>query len=201
MSKSGRLSRRPPTREPLPRILIVCEGCVTEKSYIQHLRTAERIPIHLQVEAGGTPKTLVETAVRLKKEAAKRAKQDPNNRFDQVWCVFDVDEHPYLLEAKQQAQANGIQLSVSIPCFELWILLHFQDQRKHLTRQSAQSTCRKFIPDYAKQLPCEQLVPFRGLAIERAEALESWQIDMGREGDNPSTQVYRLVRELLSFRR
>jgi hypothetical protein len=50
---------------------------------------------------------------------------------DEVWCVFDVDEHPKLAEARDQANANGIQLAVSNPCFELWLLLHFQEHRAH----------------------------------------------------------------------
>ena len=67
-TKIDSLRRRGPRREPLPRFLVVCEGEVTEKEYVSHLRHTERIPISLTVEAGGTPKTLVETAVRLMKK-------------------------------------------------------------------------------------------------------------------------------------
>jgi hypothetical protein len=30
-----------------------------------------------------------------------------------VWCVFDVDIHPNLPEAKQQARDNGLSLAIS----------------------------------------------------------------------------------------
>ncbi len=33
------------------------------------------------------------------KEAAKSP--DPNDRFDQVWCVFDIDEHLSIPDARQ----------------------------------------------------------------------------------------------------
>ena len=76
------------------------------------------------------PKTLVERAVAMKREAALEAKRkkDENLKYDQVWCVFDIDEHPFVPEAKQQARDNGIEVAISNPCFELWALLHFRDQ-------------------------------------------------------------------------
>jgi hypothetical protein len=36
-----------------------------------------------------------------------------------VWCVFDIDEHPVIPEAKDQAPANRIELTISNPYFEL----------------------------------------------------------------------------------
>jgi hypothetical protein len=73
------------------------------------LRHAERIPIDLEILAGGTPKTLVERAVKRKREADTTAKKsgDPNSRFDEVWCVFDVDEHPFLPEATSRGQPDS----------------------------------------------------------------------------------------------
>jgi hypothetical protein len=143
MRKSDSLRRRPPFREQLPRILIVCEGIVTEKRYFEYLGRAERISVQLMVQAGGTPKALVERAVELKKSAGAGG-------FDEVWCVFDIDEHPLVPDAKQQARDNGIQLAISNPCFELWALLHFQDQRAEIDRRQTQRLCRQHIAGYQK---------------------------------------------------
>jgi len=46
---------------------------------------------------------LVTTARDLKEEAARDAvgERDDNLRYDEVWCVFDVDEHPRISEARQ----------------------------------------------------------------------------------------------------
>ncbi len=94
----------------------------------------------MKIEPGGTPKTLVERAVEIKTTAEKAARsgKDENLKYDSVWCVFDVDEHPYLAEAQQQARDNGISVAVSNPCFELWALLHFQEQRGHIERHEVQ---------------------------------------------------------------
>ncbi len=127
------LRRRRPHRQPKPRFLIVCEGIVTEPRYFKDVRHIERSLIDLQIEPGGTPKTLVERAVERKREADGNARKlkDDNQKYDEVWCVFDIDEHPLIPEAKDQASANGIELAISNPCFELWALLHFQDQRAY----------------------------------------------------------------------
>lgn len=197
--KTDNLRRRGPRREPLPRFLVVCEGEVTEKEYVSHPRHTERIPINLTVEAGGTPKTPVETAVRLMKEAAKS--QDPNDHFDQVWCVFDIDEHPKIPDARQQAHDNGISLVISNPCFDLWILLHYQDLRQPTHRHRVQSACRKHIPAYDKSPPCEELFERFPEAEERAIALNKWHATRGTDGQNPSTNAHDLVAKIRSYRR
>jgi hypothetical protein len=116
MGRGDSLKRRKPRRNPLPRILIVCEGIRTEEGYFRSLRHAERIPIDLKVPSGGTPKTLVEWAVSRKREADAAAKSsgDPNLRFDEVWCVFDVDEH------------HQIQVAISNPVLRALGAVTFQ---------------------------------------------------------------------------
>jgi len=196
MANHERLRRRRPHRDPLPRILIVCEGTRTEPLYFQGLRHLQRSLVKLEVPSGGgTPKTLVERAAELKKAAERNAKRsrDPNQLYDEVWCVFDIDEHPFVAEARRQASDNKIRLAISNPCFELWILLHFQDQSAHLERSHAQHLCRGHLPGYEKVVPCERLMDLYGEARSRAEALDAWQETRGCSGGNPSTSVYHLV--------
>jgi hypothetical protein len=198
MAKHDRLRRRGPRREPLARILVVCEGTRTEPSYFQGMRHLQRSLVELELSPGGTPKTLVERAVEKKKEAVRAAKRsaDRNQLYDEIWCVFDIDEHPFVPEAKDQAQANGIPVAVSNPCFELWILLHFQDQRGHMERGQVQSLCRKYLPDYEKKVPCERLAALHADAVRRATDLETWQELRGCKGDNPSTGVHLLAERI-----
>ena len=63
MPRRDDLRRRRPFRNPLPRILIVCEGPRTEPGYFNELHHMDRIPIELEISPGGVPKTLVERAV------------------------------------------------------------------------------------------------------------------------------------------
>src|ERR1039457_414615 len=145
MKKRDNLRRRRSFREPRARFLIVCEGEVTDPDYFDDMRRMERGIIELEIAPGGVPKTVVERAVFMKKQSERDAKRrkDENHRYDSVWCVFDIDEHPFVPEAKQQTQANAINIAVSNPCFELWFLLHFQDQTAHIDRHKVQHMCRQ----------------------------------------------------------
>lgn len=193
------LRRRRPTREVKRRILIVCEGEVTEPRYFNDLRNQTRSLVDLRIEHGGTPKSVVERAVQLKETAEKDAKRqkDENLKYDVAWCVFDVDEHPFLAEARQQARDNGINAAVSNPCFELWALLHFQDQTAHIDRHQVQRLCRRYMPRYEKQLPTEVLLDKYDDAVRRSTQLEEWHQTRGTNGDNPSTGVYELTNVIL----
>ncbi len=201
MSKRDRdLRRREPRREPRKRILILCEGHSTEPGYFRALRSAFRNRL-VEVEIDdrrGVPKTLVEYATERKKEAVREAKsrRDPFLAYDEVWCVFDVDAHPNLPDARQQARDNGIHLAVSNPCFELWALLHFQHQTAYLEGESAQSRLRRHLPGYEKDLPFDRLHPTYDQAVERAQELERRCESAGSPGDNPSTGVYVLTERI-----
>ncbi|MEV5709909.1 RloB family protein [Actinoallomurus sp. NPDC052274] len=64
-----------------------------------------------------SPSAVVKHAYKLKRQA-------PDD-FDDVWCVFDVDEFQDIEDAVSLARRQGIGVAVSNPCFELWLLLHF----------------------------------------------------------------------------
>lgn len=142
-------------------MLVLCEGQVTEPRYFEDLKAdvaTRLVDVDVSPE-GATPKTLVERAVARRKEDAKNARRDgdPGLAYDEIWCVFDVDEHPFIPDARQQARDNKIRLAVSNPSFELWVLLHFEDQTGHIERAAARSRVRKHIPDYEKHVRCPLL--------------------------------------------
>lgn len=110
--------------------------------------------------------------------------------------MFDIDEHPLIPEAKDQAKANGIELAISNPCFELWALLHFRDQRAHIERGKVQHLCRSHMRGYEKELDYETLQPKYSDAVRRAGDLEKWHGSRGTVGANPSSTVYRLVERI-----
>jgi len=194
------LQRRKWIVEPRPRVLVCCEGAVTEPSYLNDLKSKLRIRlVHIEVvPSGSDPKTLVDGAVERKQQAERNARRekDDNLKYDEVWCVFDVDAHEHIPDAKQKAGANKINLAISNPCFELWLLLHFQDQRGHIERHQAQSACRGYMPGYEKEVPFDLVYPHHQEAVDRAVALDQWQQEQGRTGENPSTGVHRLTERI-----
>lgn len=199
------LLRRPASLDPRPRILVLCEGQVTEFEYFDALRREEQNQL-VEVEIdfkGGAPKTLVERAALRKRNSEEEARHahDENLKYDEVWCVFDVDEHPKLPDARQQARDNGIKLAISNPCFELWLLLHFREQNAHIGRKALASLLRKYIRNYHKHVPFEALRDGYAEALKRAQQLDKRQREIGDEGGNPSTNVHRLTELIREYGR
>lgn len=202
---ANRFARRRPRLERRPRVLIVCEGEKTEPGYFRELRREEEIRL-LTIEVVGklgVPLKVVETAVRMSKEARLEARRsgDDGLAYDEVWCVFDVDQHPNLQEALNEARTHDVNVALSNPCFELWILLHFQDQRAHIGSDRLADACRTHIPNYQKEAPYNDLRPRYEAAVERARKLDAWQQQQGRQDENPTTRVYRLTERLRALGR
>jgi hypothetical protein len=188
MNKRDQLKRRRPTRQVNPTFLIVCEGEVTEKNYLTDLKCHYRIPITLRFIPGGVPLTLVQKAVEQKRKKVRD--------FDQIWVVCDVDSHPNIPAAKVQARDNGIPMAISNPCFELWALLHFQDQNAYIDRVPLRELCKEHMPGYVKNLVFERLLSGLPMALQRAERLRARNERNETEGGNPSTDADLLILEI-----
>lgn len=199
-SEQRSLSRRSPSRSPKTRILVVCEGRVTERQYVKAFQHQVRNPrVHVEVaKETGVPLTVVECAVRLRDEAVSDARRlrDENLLWDEVWGVFDIDDHPNLDKAINLAREKGIHLAISNPSFELWALLHFQEQRAFATRQQVRVSLKVHLPNYDKELDFALMVPRYAAAVSRAQALDHEAQVHNEPGRNPSSGVYRLTQAI-----
>jgi hypothetical protein len=205
--RRAQLERKRPTRTEFPRILIVCEGEKTERQYFEGLRQSYRIPtVELRVEPsriGTAPSQVVETAEGFAKQGS----------WEEVWCVFDRDDHPSFVAAIEKAKVIQEQLrkklgqgfifraAPSVPCFELWYLIHFEEQTRAEESATILEKLRAWIPNYDKGLPglWNRLEPTVAMAIDRAEGLRGRAVRNGNL--NPSTEVDQLVKHLIGMRK
>lgn len=199
--RESSLRRRGPSREPKHRILIVCEGKKTEPRYFRELQHSFRNRlVHVEVnDESGVPLTLVQRAEALRSDAEREAKlqRDANLLFDEIWCVCDVDEHPHLTKACEQARERGISVALSNPCFELWALLHFREQTKALHRHEAQRELKKLLGvKEDKLIPLEKLHSGYEDAVRRAQALRKTAARTEQHQRNPSTNVDELTEQI-----
>ena len=194
-NKERRPARSNPTKEIKPLILIVCEGKVTEAQYFKELhRLSRQVLVQIDVRGGnGVPRTLVERAKQFRDEQQARAasEKDDNLRFDQVWCVFDVDDHPKILEAVKMATDDSIKVAVSNPCIELWLLLHFSEPPGNYSRVKVRQLLKKHILNYEKHIDINLLIPGYKQAVKRAERLALRKDDVVEWQRNPSSGVFR----------
>ena len=177
-------------------MLIVCEGARTEPLYFGALRKHKRLAAQVEIcgeECGTHPNSVVDYAVSLQEEAA-----DQRVPYEQVWCVFDRDDHLKIHEAHVRARDCGIHVAFSNPCFELWFLAHFRYSTAHVERDDAERELRSRMPQYTKSTDVyEALVSRQQAAFGHAARLRKHHADVneGRPG-NPSTSVDLLVQEL-----
>jgi hypothetical protein len=157
-ARSGKdLSRRKAKRPPYLRVLIVCEGAKTEVNYLQEIRQEARISsAHIRVihsPQGQEPQQIVEGAI---------AEFNKSKEFECVYVVFDRDEHRTYVNAIAMAEAKDgklkndekkpviFQATVSVPNFELWLLLHFVDIQAYRHRDEVIDTLKQHIANYEK---------------------------------------------------
>lgn len=176
-----------------PTVIALCEG-KTEAQYLNEWgrRLREKVIIRAY-ESEGVPLTLVKKAIRHQKKEL-RSGVDPSKLH--VWCVADEDSHPNLTAALDLAKKSNIEFALSIPCIELWLVLHFQDQTAYIDRFDVQRICKGLIR-CEKNLTTDALNHFideYGVARQRAINLEK-----KHEGDrsgplaNPQSSLWNLV--------
>jgi hypothetical protein len=127
----------------------------------------------------------------------KRSRTRQDSGFDEIWCVFDVDAHPDLKSAIAEARDAGIGVAISNPCFELWLVLHAEDQTAHVDRRAIQRRARELGLVEGKSIPkaaLPKLLDGYEDAKGRAQALDARHEGDGRDpGANPSSGVWRLI--------
>jgi hypothetical protein len=196
----GRPVRSVTSRSVRPQILVFTEGKRTEPDYIQWWQRLYRERVTVTISPHhGSPMTLVKHAVAARKADFNDARRRRGQSYSDVWCVFDVDEHPQLDNAVRLAGDHGIRVAVSNPCVELWFLLHFQDHRAYLDRHEAQRLaeshlgCKKGLTDEALEL----LGKSHSTALDRARRLDTTHEGNGtRYPGNPSSCLGELVERL-----
>lgn len=157
------------------RFFIYSGGIVTEVEYFQYVRRhlfgdyvrnlrikSGEVDDPVRVEADGVdPKTLVEGAAKLLREDKKDAKKESYDPFAVVWAVADVDDFgkngDKLRAAVDKGRQSGVEVIISNPCFDVWLIDHKQPCPLSYTQTSE----------------CEKLAKRLGL------------IDMSRNRNNP----------------
>ena len=152
-------------RASYARILIVTEGSKTEPLYLEEIRAAHQLhSANVEVQSGhlGTaPIQVVRFAKQLFEEGDLHKGIRPKS-FDLVYTVFDRDDHDSYFDALSLAQSLDGKLRnddrqpvsfkavVSVPSFELWLLLHYEDIQAPIHRDEVMYRLKQRIPGYDK---------------------------------------------------
>lgn len=137
------------------------------------------------------------------KQELRDERRNRGRRHDEIWCVFDRDEHERFDAAIALAAEKGINVAVSNPCLELWFVIHFQDQTSYLDRHDAQQIAKGLLgcDTVLTSSALDALVERHAAAADRAQRL-----DRKHQGDgtgpyaNPSSGIWRLIEVIQSAR-
>lgn len=101
-------------------ILLVTNGAITEKNYLNIVRKKYGIRSKLRFEVtfiSGSPKSVLD-----------ELKRGDQSIYDSVWICFDKDDtandelNNFLSFCRDKSNFNAI---ISVPCFEIWLHAHY----------------------------------------------------------------------------
>lgn len=178
-------------------IRVLPEGKVTELAYFRLIRGTD-VRVQFGDTGGYAPMALVKQARRELRNNRRVAQAN----FDEIWCVFDRDEHPDVSSAIEEARQSGVETAMSNPCFELWLVLHVQEHTKSVHRHIIQRECQRLGLTDGKAIADGAEHRLRG-GYARAKQLarkldEMHERNRSPRGSNPSSGVWRLVDRLQS---
>ena len=184
-----------------PRIHIFHNGAVAEQSYFEDFKVFlakqdawVNITNYHKRTQGKAPWQVIDEASKL----------DLRDEEDQIWCVFDVDDFLKNNPAKfeeglKKAKDHNISVAWTNECFELWLLLHFEQVSTTIPRKDYEKKLKphfkKIRINYAKNFrdAFETSLPLQKEAVKRAKRLQN------KPEINPSTSIFLLIEELNKF--
>lgn len=145
------------------------------------MRSKYRLPILIDAKIAGNRIT--------EKYIQNYKKDNAYHPKDLTYLVYDIDVTEML--SKLQAFKNTIVLS-SNPCFELWYLLHVQEQKGEITSKECIQKLKQQFPNYGKGLfnivLKNSIEKGQVKAVNRASELQ--------EFENPSSQLFVFINEI-----
>ena len=175
--------------------VIAVEGEKTEAQYFSLFKSTR---VHVEVLPAG-PDGLSAPKQVLARLVAFEERFDLD-QDDERWMAIDVDKQrgQFLDEVTQAARESGYNLAISNPCFELWLLLHFQDaELPYADCAAVIERLRPHVGGYNKSKIRLDPYTFDRVreAAARARALEGERDT--RWPNPPGTHVFKVVERLL----
>jgi len=209
------LERKVGGRPSYDRILIVAEGSKTEPKYFNEIRTLYRLPttsVEVQPSAYGTdPLSVVRYAQALFENGDPRKNIQPR-AFERVYAVFDRDDHKTYFNALALAwslygafkndakQPVCFKAIASVPSFELWLLLHYEDIQAPLHRDEVMRRLKQYIPGYEKGAGGAFAITRANLGIATPLAERLAERFTAYDDPEPFTAIVDLVKLLTTLR-
>ncbi len=195
MGKRRKFERKGPFLNYRKVFVLATEGAETEPQYFD-LFNSRTTTITVRCLRSSTDSDPIHVLKRMK----RYLQSNSLNPDDRAWLVVDKDQWTDEQLAQLHIWASSNEqygLAVSNPCFELWLLLHFDDGNGLATHRQCRERLKRYLPNYDKDhLEIAKLPPVISEAINRARLKDNPPcLDWPR---GTGTTVYRLVTKLLN---
>lgn len=190
------------TTSPKVKIVLYSEGEKTERDYFEALRRFyQNTLVDIEIVAGaGVPLTIAKLATEAAISTRRRSKRQSYAKRDEFWAIFDRDDHPHVSEAISRCNDADVGVAFSDPCFELWLILHFQNfdrpDHRHDVQKHLETLCKDYDHLKRKTTDCDKLMGRVTEAEDRAEQQLGRRKDEGEPPGPPFTTVYNLTRRI-----
>lgn len=192
-------SKGSPQRPLRPIIRVLTEGRKTEPQYIKLLNREYR-NVRIDIDPKDTGLSAISLLQRAREYKRKNSRKNP--AFDEIWIIFDVDDNSVntINKVIQEATDSDIKIAISNPCFELWLVLHYQDQTGYIERRKIQSRAKALGIIKGKATADQTLIEKYGEARNRAKNLETkHRGDGSKPWENPSSQIWKFVDRVIAY--
>jgi len=205
MTRRRSSKRKSITRHIEKRIIIATEGSETEPQYFESLRKEFKLRNVKLLKRSKTKSSPSNVIASLDKEKSKIERKYGKNKKDEYWVVIDKDEWQ-LEKVVEQIETKDYRLADSNPCFELWLLLHYEslDRLRGLEGSAATGGCasvekelKKFDETYNKsRYEPGKYIEKINKAIKNAKETDTQPDD--RWLNQIGTRVYRLAQSIIA---
>ncbi len=169
--------------------IVACDDTYAPKQYFEFF-AFQRVKIHVVPTEDGTS---------VASHVLNRLLQYDHEDDDELWLLLDTDHctsgsHlPGFIAAITEAKQRGVEIALSKPCFELWLLLHHLEESGVVDLADASEVevkLRATLGEYNKKRLKSEHYPIERLpdAIRRAASLDA---SVGG-GDIPETNTSRV---------
>jgi hypothetical protein len=172
--------------------IVACDDTYAPKQYFNFFKIT-RVKVHVVPTEDGTSAA---------EHVLERLRNIEHEEDDELWMLLDTDHYVHgthlasFTAALAAAGQLGVSVALSRPCFELWLLLHHEEEAEVVPLRSAEdveSALRKRLGQYNKTNLRQEHFPLESVssACLRAERLDSTVRGGEIPGENTS-RVYLL---------
>jgi len=177
--------------------IVACDDTYSPEQYFAFFKLA-RVKVHVVPTVDGTSAA---------KHVLQRLLEFQYEEDDERWLVLDADHYVQgahlagFVAALQEARQKGIQVALSRPSFDLWLLLHHAEETTvggYANADAVGAALRAMLGSYDKRKLDSAAFPLESVvaACQRAEALDV-TVDGGDIPQGNTSRVYRLWKAIV----